>query len=280
MYVTTPFTIAIKQVLHPIIVSSTIICCNIDISQEMFAFPYSYLVFDYGYTSIQSDKQTIQPPKVYIKPPRTHCITVSKKATGKYVVLVLQPDSFYQITKLNANEHIYGYLPLQNFVDAEVVDALYKSVHKANSPEKVVELFNYYLERYFKNWQQPLPVKNALQLIAEQTTTSSLLNKVTKTLPYSVSTINRYFKKYIGTTVGEYIRLVKFNSVINLLTRGKITLKDIIAVFDYYDQTHLSKDFKKFTGISPKQYRGKNYELLHKIFTKTDDILHIPNKKE
>lgn len=271
-----PFTIYKKDIKHLFVKNCAVVYCNTDVKQEMFAFDTSYIVFHYGKYSInEAKKGRFTPPKMYIKSARTTCLTLSSKANSSYVVLGLQPDTFYQITKRSASKNMQEYLPLGTFINEQLTEAMYKAIAKEQSPEKVVALFDFYTEKYFKNWQEPITIKNALQIINQNLTNDNTLNEVLTKTPYSVSTLNRYFKKYIGTTVGEYIRLVKFNTLINYLLRDDINLKDLTNIYGFYDQSHLKKDFKKFAGITPSKYKGPNYELLHKVFTNTDDILPI-----
>ena len=41
-----------------------------------------------------------------------------------------------------------------------------------------------------------------------------------------------------------------------LLEDGSLKIKDIASVVGYEDSLYFSKVFKKFTGVSPKEYKG------------------------
>lgn len=49
---------------------------------------------------------------------------------------------------------------------------------------------------------------------------------------------------------------------------GKLT--DIAYESNYFDQAHFIKDFKEFTGLSPKQFIGDDGMLLSSLFYKND----------
>jgi len=67
-------------------------------------------------------------------------------------------------------------------------------------------------------------------------------------------------------TVGRYIRLVKFNSLLELLHQ-QCPVTTVVMTHNFFDQTHLTRDFKLFSGISPGMYTGPNYKLLHQALS-------------
>lgn len=68
-------------------------------------------------------------------------------------------------------------------------------------------------------------------------------------------TLEMQFKKSIGLTPKTYSRIVRFNSLIRQLNETpKIDSFEWIEKYGYTDQSHFIKDFKDFTGMSPKKY--------------------------
>lgn len=64
----------------------------------------------------------------------------------------------------------------------------------------------------------------------------------------------RLFKKTIGITPKLYIRIIRFNSCINLLAKNKYKrLTDVAYEAGYFDQNHFIKEIKYFTGQKPSQ---------------------------
>jgi len=61
------------------------------------------------------------------------------------------------------------------------------------------------------------------------------------------------FKKETGYTVGEYIIQCKIDEAKYLL-RKKYTILDISEILKFTDSSHFTKQFKKVTDITPKQY--------------------------
>ena len=261
----TPFTMSQKIIENSIIESITKVQYNIDIQNEqMFGFTNSYIVFDYGGCAIiEHDGNKIKSPRIYLKPARWYYFNYAKKKDTSYVVLRLNPCSFYTITGLNAYENMFNYISLSDYLPNIVLEDLYAHLNSLETADEIAEYILTSLNNYMERWKKRTPVSHIIEDIFKNKGMIRV-EDILERYPYSMSTLNRYFKKYVGMTIGLYIRLVKFNVLITGLYSNDIHLQDIIAQYNFYDQTHLTKDFKKFSGITPAQYKGPNFEILHK----------------
>lgn len=65
----------------------------------------------------------------------------------------------------------------------------------------------------------------------------------------------RIFLYNIGISPKQFLKIVRFQNTINEKSKDKsISLTDLTYKCGYYDQSHMINDFKKLSGISPKQY--------------------------
>lgn len=63
------------------------------------------------------------------------------------------------------------------------------------------------------------------------------------------------FKKYLDTTPGEYLREKKYALICNELINTKRPIPDIVYHFNFFDESHFYRFFKKYTGKTPSYYR-------------------------
>ena len=70
-------------------------------------------------------------------------------------------------------------------------------------------------------------------------------------------TFERRFKKHTGNSIHEYIQRVKVEFAKKHLEAGKQTVNEIIYEAGYNDINAFRKVFKKFTSLSPIDYRKK-----------------------
>jgi AraC-like DNA-binding protein len=67
--------------------------------------------------------------------------------------------------------------------------------------------------------------------------------------------LNRAFKNYTGLTVKEYHKIYRLKKVLNILSAGIIpNWAELASSAGFFDQAHLIKEFKVFTGYTPIEY--------------------------
>jgi len=71
----------------------------------------------------------------------------------------------------------------------------------------------------------------------------------------SPSQLHREFIRLFGITPNQYIREVRVGVARHLLETTQKSIASIAAETGFYDQSHLTRQFKTSTGITPTQYR-------------------------
>ncbi len=67
--------------------------------------------------------------------------------------------------------------------------------------------------------------------------------------------ISRDFRRYFHCTMGEYVRRLKVEKADEYLAAGKYSLAEVSYNCGFADQSHFSRIFKKFKGLTPQQYQ-------------------------
>ncbi|OPA81534.1 hypothetical protein BVG16_02495 [Paenibacillus selenitireducens] len=67
--------------------------------------------------------------------------------------------------------------------------------------------------------------------------------------------LSQRFKKEVGISVSEYIQRQRIEEAKELLTLSDFPLSEICSRLTFHDQSYFTKVFKKYTGMTPKQYR-------------------------
>ncbi|MBD1382970.1 helix-turn-helix domain-containing protein [Metabacillus arenae] len=83
--------------------------------------------------------------------------------------------------------------------------------------------------------------------------TLSHLAELTSMNPNYLSVL---FKKEVGISPRRYIHQTKIDEAKHLLTYTEYTLAEISNLLNFHDQSHFIKVFKKFAGITPKQFKN------------------------
>ena len=66
----------------------------------------------------------------------------------------------------------------------------------------------------------------------------------------------REFRKHYACTAGDYIRRLRVEYACHQIGRAGCSLAEIASAAGFSDQSHFSKVFRHFTGMTPAQYRA------------------------
>jgi AraC-like DNA-binding protein len=97
-------------------------------------------------------------------------------------------------------------------------------------------------------------LKSGITLINQtqgQINAASLSEKLCVT----TKTLERKFAALVGKTPKQFIKIVRFQNIINAFSiKNSNTLTEIAYSNGYFDQAHFIKDFKTFSGYTPKDF--------------------------
>ena len=71
----------------------------------------------------------------------------------------------------------------------------------------------------------------------------------------------RRFKELTGFSPKTFSRIVRFEEFIAEIYRTPQSLTTVSLSSGYYDQSHMIRDFKEFTGKNPKEYFGEDHSV-------------------
>jgi AraC-like DNA-binding protein len=69
------------------------------------------------------------------------------------------------------------------------------------------------------------------------------------------SYLSQLFKKETGFTVSDFIQIERIEEAKRLIELSGISLSDIATRLQFNDQSYFTKVFKKYTGITPRQFK-------------------------
>lgn len=84
-----------------------------------------------------------------------------------------------------------------------------------------------------------------------------VVEDIAKELYLNKNYLCELFKKKEGVTIGTYIMSEKIRLIRNMLIYSRYSYSEIATYFGFSSQSHLGKQFKKHTGMTPHQYREK-----------------------
>ncbi len=132
-----------------------------------------------------------------------------------------------------------------------------------------IEVLENFLTRIFKNTRRKKIMHSEKFLDTILSTNGKYkICEISKREKVSMRSIQRIFSEEIGLSPKEFSRIIRFRKMVeNLYKSPEINLYDLAYNFNYTDPSHLLKDFKYFTGLTPANFILKDEALNRKILT-------------
>ena len=104
----------------------------------------------------------------------------------------------------------------------------------------------------------PDPLNKALTFINGAAADPDLdRQKIADHASISVSLLGKLFREHLNTTVGNYITLRRMEKARHLLAFSSLPITEIAEQCGYRYEYYFAREFKRHSGISPRQYRLK-----------------------
>jgi AraC-like DNA-binding protein len=233
---------------------------NLPYVHHAFAYPCPEFIFCYkGHFkySIKQGKDTILTSTIFGQTETFSRVTLNNEYFGIFGVH-LYPHAFSQLFRLPANELSNHYATL-NAVLGKDGEMLEEKVMLASNNTQRAKLVSDFLEARLKNVKtEHTSISSAITTIVNSYHASSV-QALADTNFLSLRQFERRFKELSGFSPKSFLRIMRFNSVLKKDLQHK-SLTEMGIECGYYDQSHFIHDFKKFSGISPKEYFKKEMQ--------------------
>ncbi len=180
--------------------------------------------------------------------------------TGTFFVC-FHPNGFSPFTNFSIKEMENKAIPLEELFGKDGQD-IGQHILNAESTQERVNL----IERFLFN---RLTNTEAIDQIVESTVESILtangqlsVSELSEQNNTSRRQLARKFSTAIGLSPKQLSKTIRLQAALKLLLTNKVTsLTDLAYENEYYDQAHFIKDFKEFTGLTPKEFYGDHLKM-------------------
>lgn len=144
---------------------------------------------------------------------------------------------------LKINNHF-----LQNLQNINNLDDLCYKLQES------VEVFTESMFNYIPTKNNEL-IKKSIGYISKHFAKNLTLEEVASHVHLNSAYFSTVFKQSCGSSFKEYLNMVRIEESKRLLANTDYSVIDIAIAIGFEDQSYFSKVFKKYTGLTPKQYR-------------------------
>jgi hypothetical protein len=145
--------------------------------------------------------------------------------------------------------------PLAALFDAKLADDVSREIIDAPSTEARIKIIERFLLGRLKNEKS---INDIVQTTVEMMLSAEGNTSIKAALKNDVSKrrqLERKFVSQIGISPKQLSKVVRLQAAIKMMLEPQPgDLSKIAYDSDYYDQAHFTKDFKEFTGTTPKEF--------------------------
>ncbi|QNM84820.1 helix-turn-helix transcriptional regulator [Polaribacter pectinis] len=221
------------------------------------------LIFHYGdtYKHYPNEKESIILPKCFLIGQLTRPYIVEPLGvTGSFVVR-FQPNGFLPFANISIKEIQNTAVPIDK-VFGKDGEEIGNQILNANSTSERIKLIETFLLK-------KLTDKNTIDNIVKSTVDTILnaneqlsVNELSKQNNINRRQLTRKFSSTIGLSPKQLSKTVRIqNTLKTLLTKEVTSLTELAYENEYFDQAHFIKDFKEFTGLTPKEFYGEQLKM-------------------
>lgn len=179
---------------------------------------------------------------------------VSYNGVVEEVTIYFQPLGILYFPSLNervtATNTFISYRPVAE--EAFSSDAIWTAASVAEKVTVIESILN----RLWQPFSHPF-LHRAIQLLAADPalTTEALAGE----LGISRKTLHQHFERYLGLSPSLYRKITRFRNAVRERMDGRQdnTLTDLAYTMDFFDQSHMIRDFKSLTGFIPLEFFRK-----------------------
>jgi YesN/AraC family two-component response regulator len=180
------------------------------------------------------------------------------------------PYGFTNFTDLPLNELANKETPLSILFGDEKTEKLSREIIQAQTTKKRINIVERFL---FGRLNDKVTIDN----IVKSTIDTMFLSKGSKSINDMLrddlqrrKRLERKFNKQIGISPKQLAKVIRLQATLQmLLNQTTKTLTNIAYENEYYDQAHFIKDFKEFTGVTPKEFLTDEKMALSSLLYKT-----------
>lgn len=190
------------------------------------------------------------------------------------VIVVFQPNGIHQLLGIPANEFQDSIISIDAILGLDAL-LLQEQLLEQNNEGKM-QLLNQFFRKLANKKSIPnqLLINSSLDFIMANKGLFSVKQLVEYT-GYTERHLERKFKECIGLNPKKFGNVIRLHYFLRLL-KNKSTATNLTTISyeaGFSDQSHLIKEFRKHTGISPREYLFNTGKLANNLIKTSPSVL-------
>jgi len=220
------------------------------------------MIFHYGdlYQQFSEDGSFITQPRCFVFGQITSPLEIAATGVTGIMAARFHPDGFAPFTAMQVNEmENKGVALALLFEDADIFEQ--QVLEAETNEERIKKIESFLINKLNAPETANRLAKSSVEILLSSNGQISIDELATR-LNITRRQLERKFTSAIGISPKQLSKVIRLQATLKMLEQKKFTSLTSLAYENgYYDQAHFIKDFKEFTGISPKQFYADSLKM-------------------
>jgi AraC-like DNA-binding protein len=221
------------------------------------------MIFHYGdlYKHYPQTKSSFNLPRCFVIGQLTRPYEVEPSGeTGTFFVC-FHPNGFLPFASFPIKEMENTAVPLNTLFGKAGEEISRKILDAESTAERIKSIEEFLFKRLADTDAIDEIVKSTIETILTANGQLSV-DELSRRNHVSRRQLVRKFSSAIGLSPKQLSKTIRLQATLKMLLNTKITsLTELAYEGEYYDQAHFIKDFKEFTGLTPKEFYGDHLKM-------------------
>lgn len=229
------------------------------------------MIFHYGdvYRQYIHNGQNIIQPRCFVIGQLTRPLEIEPTGETGIFSVSFYPEGFLPFATIPIKEMENKAVPLEKLFGRDGLKIEQIIVNTESTFERINHIESFLLSRLVSAENIDRIIQSTIETIL--TANGQLtVDELSKQININRRQLERKFAACIGLSPKQLSKTIRLQTTLKMLINKKFTSLTALAYEgEYYDQAHFIKDFREFTGLTPKEFYGNNLKM-SSLFYGTD----------
>lgn len=188
---------------------------------------------------------------------QTEPVIISSHSRKSSLGVQFKPGGIFPILHIKGDELNGKIIPLSSIIGNQKSDKLYSQMLRLTSPLKQVKCLEQFLLGSLEVSDSVHPVVTFTSQKLQSSFYQDRISELAESFGLSPKRFTDIFQKEVGITPKLFSRIGRFQQILTRINSNQpINWAHLAFEFGYYDQSHLIRDFKALSALTPSEYRS------------------------
>ncbi len=221
------------------------------------------MIFHHGdlYWQYLKDGSYIVQPQCFVFGQITKMLEIEASGVTGIFSVRFHPGGFIPFASLTTKQMENRAVPLNELFDNGVQELEAKMLNALTTEDRIKIIEAFLIDKLIAPESIDRIIKSSVKTILKLKGKLSV-TELSKAVNTNRRQLERRFSSVIGLSPKQLAKIIRLQTAIHaMLSQDFNNLTTLAYEGDYFDQAHFIKDFKEFTGVSPKKFYSDHLKM-------------------